>query len=69
MINYVRRATICSETAASNTVRDAQAEDRKTSDFQKPLNAVNKQLKMAKKLGKKMEKLNAQFHNAAKQSK
>jgi hypothetical protein len=41
------------ETVASNTVRDAQAEDKKTSDLQKPLNAVNKQLKLAKELGKK----------------
>jgi len=50
MINYVKRATLLSETAASNTLGDAPAEDIKICDLKKPLNERNKQLKLAKKL-------------------
>jgi len=57
MINYVRRATLLSDTAASNTLCDAQAEDIKMCDLKKPLNEGNKQLKLAKKTGHKGGKM------------
>jgi len=50
MINYVRRAILFSETAASHTLRDAQAQDIKIHDLRKPSNEGNKQLKLAKEL-------------------
>ena len=56
MTNYVRRATLSTETAVSNTLPDAEAEDRTISDLQKPLYEGNKQLKLAKKLEIKVAK-------------
>jgi hypothetical protein len=56
MTNYVRRATLSTETAVSNTLPDAEAEDRTISDLQKHLNEGNKQLKLAKKLEIKVAK-------------
>jgi hypothetical protein len=56
MINYARRAILFSETAASHTLRDAQAEDIKIHDLKKTLNEGNKQLKLATELEIKVAK-------------
>lgn len=45
---------IC-ETAASHTLLDAQPEDRRIHDLQKPLNEGNEQLKLAKELKKRWQ--------------